>query len=110
MARPLLLALLIALSLTVSARAQESPPRDYEHDRFVTQPTEAVREFQAFKVSFDTDEDGVALGGRHVQPPVAVLVVAVPRVVLPALLVQGAGEEGLAALLHGVKVPEGRRA
>lgn len=35
---------------------------EYEHDRFVTQPTEAVREFQAFKVSFDTDIDGVALG------------------------------------------------
>ena len=62
MARPLLLALLIALSLATPARAQESPHRDYEHDRFVTQPTEAVREFQAFKVSFDTDEDGVALG------------------------------------------------
>ena len=33
-----------------------------DHDRFVTQPIDALREFKAFTVSFDTDADGEALG------------------------------------------------
>ena len=59
---------LLALILTLlglvwfPAGVQASNGDGYEHDRFVTQPTEAVREFQAFKVSFDTDADGIALG------------------------------------------------
>ena len=34
----------------------------HDHDRFVTQPVDALREFKAFTVSFDTDADGEALG------------------------------------------------
>ena len=45
-----------------STGARGSSEDAYEHDRFDTQPKEAVREFQAFKVSFDTDADGIALG------------------------------------------------
>lgn len=36
---------------------------DYDHDRFVTQPRELVRQFEAFVTSFDTkQDDGVAFG------------------------------------------------
>lgn len=34
----------------------------HDHDRFVTRPVDALREFKAFTVSFDTDADGEALG------------------------------------------------
>ena len=55
-----LLALLIVAVSSTGVRA--APQATYDHDRFVTQPTETIREFQAFKVSFDNDADGVALG------------------------------------------------
>lgn len=57
-----LLALLILTGPAAPNPAGETPPAGYRHDRFVTQPTEALREYQAFKVSFDTDADGVSLG------------------------------------------------
>ena len=60
---PLLLACLMAIGIFFpDGSARPSSPGRHDHDRFVTQPAEAVREFQAFKVSFDTDEDGIALG------------------------------------------------
>eukprot|EP00964_Phaeocystis_antarctica_P130141 scaffold94002_cov63-Phaeocystis_antarctica.AAC.3 len=54
------------------------------------------------------EEHGVTTHGLHVGTAVAVLVVAVPRVVLPPLGVEGAREEGLAAaaLFYCGQVPE----
>mmetsp|Transcript_3503 Transcript_3503/g.8772 ORF Transcript_3503/g.8772 Transcript_3503/m.8772 type:complete len:504 (+) Transcript_3503:360-1871(+) len=54
------------------------------------------------------EEDGVAAHGLHPRAAVAVLVVAVPRVVLAALRVERAREEGLTPmpLLDRLEVPE----
>ena len=58
---PILSLLALAWTTTESpVRADETNRHD--HDRFVTRPTEAVRDFEAFTLSFDTDADGVALG------------------------------------------------
>lgn len=61
---PILVLTLVALvrPAAVQPSVWSSDRDEYVHDRFVTLPTEAIREFQAFKVSFDTDADGVALG------------------------------------------------
>mmetsp|Transcript_54385 Transcript_54385/g.140502 ORF Transcript_54385/g.140502 Transcript_54385/m.140502 type:complete len:229 (+) Transcript_54385:475-1161(+) len=52
------------------------------------------------------EEHSVATRRRHIQATVAVLVVAIPRVVLFALAVERSGEEGLAALRNRLQVPE----
>ena len=63
MTRHLRIKILTLITLAVSTTTlQAASQAEYDHDRFVTQPTEAVREFRAFKLSFDTDADGVALG------------------------------------------------
>ncbi len=38
----------------------------YEHDRWVTQPTDIVREFEAFTVSFDSDDDDTGDGDADI--------------------------------------------
>ena len=63
MSRAVLASILFMASLLgPTSHLQAGTSDGREHDRFVTQPTEAVREFRAFKVSFDTDADGIALG------------------------------------------------
>ena len=64
MARHYLRYLLVLVGLVWPATALAASADDYDHDRFVTQPVDAVRDFEAFKVSFDTDQDvdGIALG------------------------------------------------
>ena len=68
MARHYLRYLLVLVGLVWPATALAASSDDYNHDRFVTQPVDAVRDFEAFfeafKVSFDTDQDadGIALG------------------------------------------------
>ena len=53
--------LFLALALTATSFAQ-APATPHQHDKFVTQPTDISREFAAFTVSFDGNDDEVALG------------------------------------------------
>ena len=52
------LLVLVGLVWPATALAASADDYDHDHDRFVTQPVDAVREFEAFKVSFDTDTHG----------------------------------------------------
>lgn len=60
-------AALLCLAAWLPASATELKPitlrPDYHHDKFVTRPTEIVRQFEAFTVSFDwREDDGQAWG------------------------------------------------
>ncbi|MCP4835905.1 MAG: DNA/RNA non-specific endonuclease [Phycisphaera sp.] len=57
-----ILSLLALAWTTTESRVRADETNRHDHDRFVTRPTEAVRDFEAFTLSFDTDADGVALG------------------------------------------------
>ena len=58
MARHYLRSLLVLVGVVWPATALAASADDYDHDRFITQPVDAVRDFEAFKVSFDTDTHG----------------------------------------------------
>lgn len=65
-ARVVLCGLAILGGATTSRGSELKPIKlrsDYQHDRYVTQPTEIVRQFEAFTVSFDSKvDDGEARG------------------------------------------------
>lgn len=48
--------------LLLAATATSAQPQPHLHDRFGTTPADVRRDFIAFSVSFDGDDDGVAMG------------------------------------------------
>lgn len=59
-----LLTLVLVLALGVSATEYKPIVLDpnYSHDKWVTKPSDVIRKFRAYTVSFDSDDDGASLG------------------------------------------------
>jgi hypothetical protein len=57
---------LFVLILALEASASDYKPivldPNYNHDKWITQPQDIIKEFRAYTVSFDSKDDGVALG------------------------------------------------
>jgi DNA/RNA endonuclease G (NUC1) len=54
--------ILSLIPLLFSAKLKDIVLSGYEHDKFVTEPKDIYKEFRAYVVSFDSDDDGIATG------------------------------------------------